>query len=65
MMEKELFRPDEVAEIFNVKIRTVRNWYKSGKLDANRITKRTIRITGESIENLKKIIKESGKVAES
>ena len=46
---KRLFRPDEVAKIFDVSVKTVYNWCNCGKLDFLRIAGRTMRIERECI----------------
>ena len=46
---KRLFRPDEVAKIFDVSVKTVYNWCDCGKLDFLRIAGRTMRIERECI----------------
>lgn len=43
----------EVAEIFGVHWQTVRNWIRDGKIKAVKI-ERTIRISDEEIERLKR-----------
>lgn len=43
----------EVAEIFGVHWQTVRNWIRTGKIKAVKI-ERTIRITNEEVERLKR-----------
>lgn len=43
----------EVAEIFGVHWQTVRNWIRTGKIKAVKV-ERTIRITNEEIERLKR-----------
>jgi excisionase family DNA binding protein len=41
--EKKWFRPDEVATLLGVSVRTVRNWYESGELPGAKLGKRLIR----------------------
>lgn len=43
----------EIAEMFGVCIRTVRNWVKSGKIKVVKLSQRTVRITEEELENFK------------
>ena len=47
--EKRLFRPDEVAKLFDVSVRTVYGWCDAGKLEFLRIGGRTMRIERECI----------------
>jgi predicted site-specific integrase-resolvase len=41
--EKAMFRPDEVANLFSVSIRTVANWRSEGKLEGVHLSDRCIR----------------------
>jgi predicted site-specific integrase-resolvase len=50
--EKSLFRPDEVAAIFRVHIRTVYNWYFEGKLDGVKISQSCLRFPHEAVIKL-------------
>jgi excisionase family DNA binding protein len=50
---KELFRPDEVARILGISIRTVRRWVKEGRLDGKKFSRKCLRITRKSILALK------------
>ena len=43
--DKLLFRPDEVAKIFRVHIRTVYNWHIEGKLEGIKITPSCLRFS--------------------
>jgi excisionase family DNA binding protein len=47
--EKRLFRPNEVANIFGVAIKTVYRWCDSGKMDFIRIGPRMMRVKRESV----------------
>jgi excisionase family DNA binding protein len=42
--DKTLLRPDEVAAYYSVKVRTVRGWIATGKLDAVKIAGGLLRI---------------------
>lgn len=55
--EKELLLPDEAARYFTVNRKTIYRWVESGKLKAVKLSKATIRITRESVINLKEAIK--------
>ena len=35
--DKQFFRPDEVAKIFSISVKTVYGWIYQGKLDASNI----------------------------
>lgn len=48
------YRPGEVAEMFRVSVKTVYNWVDQGKMEAEKIAGRTLRIPGESIKKAKK-----------
>jgi excisionase family DNA binding protein len=41
--DKKWFRPDEVAVLLNVSVRTVRYWYESGELPGAKLGERLIR----------------------
>jgi len=47
--EKPLFRPEEVARIFQVNRVTIYHWIDSGRLQARRICGHSIRIPRESV----------------
>ncbi len=49
--QKDLFRVNEVAQYFDVTVRTVYEWLKEGRLEAIRTPGRSIRIVRKSIEN--------------
>jgi excisionase family DNA binding protein len=49
---KQLYTQQEVADIFGVTPRTVRNWIAEGKLDALRCAGRSIRIEESSLWTL-------------
>jgi len=51
---KNLLRPDEVADYFSVTRSTVYNWIDSGRPAAAKVSGTIIRITRASIENLQK-----------
>lgn len=48
LTDKQLYRPDEVAEILKVNRQTVYNWCEEGKLKSYKIGG-VLRIDGESI----------------
>jgi excisionase family DNA binding protein len=58
--KKELLRVDEVATFFSVTERTVRLWIEHGHLKAEKIVG-TIRISRESVQNCRFIIKKKQK----
>jgi excisionase family DNA binding protein len=41
--QKAYFRPDEVASIFSVTVRTVYRWHQEGKIDGSKITEKCLR----------------------
>lgn len=47
--DKPYFRPDEVATIFGVSIRTVRRWIILGRVESVKVTERTIRVPRSSL----------------
>ena len=47
--EKRMFRPDEVAEFFDVSPRTIYRWCENGQLKFIRIGPARIRITRECV----------------
>lgn len=47
--DKRLFRPDEVAKIFDVSVKTIYNWCDCGKLEFLRVAGRTMRIERDCI----------------
>ena len=49
--QKDLLRVGEVAQYFDVTVRTVYLWLKEGRLEAIRTPGRSIRIVRESVEN--------------
>jgi len=57
---KELLRVDEVEAYFDVTERTIRLWIEHGKLTAEKIVG-TVRITQESVQNCRIIIKKKEK----
>jgi excisionase family DNA binding protein len=52
--DKELLRPDEVAKYFSVALSTIYTWIETGKLEAQKIAGKTIRIKRETIINAQK-----------
>jgi len=52
-----LFSTKQVAEIFNVTEKTVRNWIKNGTVNAIKIHG-TVRITVQEVDRLKNMKKE-------
>jgi excisionase family DNA binding protein len=54
--EKELFRPDEVADIFSVSKSTVYTWLDNGTLTGVKIAGSTVRVDRESIEGVISVI---------
>lgn len=44
-----LYRPDEVAEILGVHVKTIRRWVQEGKIIGIKYTRKCLRITGKSI----------------
>ena len=59
--EKRLFRPDEVAKIFDVSVKTVYNWCDCGKLEFMRVAGRTMRIERDCIIKIIRISDETEK----
>lgn len=51
-MEKELLRPDEVAQILNISRWTVYRWVQEGRIQGSKIGKGSLRIFKSSIEHL-------------
>lgn len=51
---KELLRPDEVAEYFSVSRSTVYFWIETGRLEAIKIGDKLIRISREALQGMKK-----------
>ena len=47
--DKRLFRPDEVAKIFEVSLRTVQRWCECGRLESFRLGPRKIKIERECL----------------
>ena len=54
--DKELFRPEEVAEYLNVSKRTVYTWLDNGTLTGVKIAGTTVRVDRESIEGVISVI---------
>jgi excisionase family DNA binding protein len=54
--DKQLFRPDEVADIFSVSKRTVYTWLDNGTLTGVKIAGTTVRVDRESIEGVISVI---------
>ena len=54
--DKELFRPDEVADIFSVSKSTVYTWLDNGTLTGVKIAGTTVRVDRESIEGVISVI---------
>ncbi len=50
--EKELLRPDEVAAYYSVKVRTVRVWIATGKLEAVKIAGGVLRVPRSAVKKL-------------
>lgn len=50
--EKAYYRPDEIAEYFGVRTRTIYVWIESGKLPAVKIAGKIIRISRESVSGI-------------
>lgn len=48
----EYYSVEEVAELFGVNSRTVRNWINEGKLEAYVVGGRLIRVLHTSLDNL-------------
>jgi len=49
LLEKDLFRPDEVASYFSVTRKTIYSWIETGKLKAIKIANNQLRIRREEI----------------
>ena len=47
--EKRLFRPDEVANILKVSVRTVQRWCECGTIESFRVGPRKMHIERESL----------------
>jgi excisionase family DNA binding protein len=47
--DKRFFRPDEVAELLRVHVRTVRRWIAKGKLEAKRTPGMRIRVSRKEV----------------
>ena len=56
--EKEWYRPDEVAKHYDVSLSAIYQWIQEGKLNAEKICGKTIRIPRQSIEEMKKPVME-------
>ena len=57
-MTRQFYRPDEVAEILNIGVSTVREMIRNGKLKANRFGEtRNIRVSAKELD---RFIKASG-----
>jgi excisionase family DNA binding protein len=54
--DKQLFRPDEVADIFSISKRTVYTWLDNGTLTGVKIAGTTVRVDRESIEGVISVI---------
>ena len=50
--DKELLRPDEVAEYYSVSVKTVRGWIATGKLEAIKIAGGVLRIPRTAINKI-------------
>lgn len=50
--DKAYYRPDEIAEYFNVSRRTVYVWIDTGKLQAVKVAGTTVRISREAVTTL-------------
>jgi excisionase family DNA binding protein len=50
--EKELYRPDEVARLLRVSVRTVRRWAGRGKIEHMRTPGKAIRIPKRELARL-------------
>lgn len=50
--DKELLRPDEVAAYYSVKVKTVRGWIATGKLDAIKIAGGLLRVPRTAINKI-------------
>jgi len=48
----DLMTPREVAALFHVSERTIRNWRREGRLTATRITARTVLYRSENVIDL-------------
>jgi excisionase family DNA binding protein len=51
-MDKQLLRINEAALVLNVSCWTVYRWVDEGKLSATKIGKQSLRVIGNSVENL-------------
>lgn len=51
---KALLRPDEVADYYGVKPKTVRGWIATGKLEAVKVAGNLLRVRRESLPQLEK-----------
>ena len=51
---KNFYRPDEVAKMFCVSVKTVYRWVDTGRLDAEKVAGKTIRIANDAINRVKK-----------
>lgn len=51
---KELLRPDEVAEYFSISVRTVYTWIETGKIEAITIAGSILRIRRQEIIKIQK-----------
>ena len=64
--KRKMLRVDEVAELFLVTDRTVRNWIRGGKLAFMRLSPNQIRVDAQSVrdfmqKNTRKITENHGK----
>ena len=51
--EKELLRPDEVADYFSMSVKTIYNWIDKGKIEAVRVGEsKILRIKREFVKKM-------------
>lgn len=64
MAIEKMYTPEQVAEMLQVSIYSVRKWYASGKLDALKVGRR-IRITESALERFVQSRNGSGNTEQS
>ena len=56
--DKQWYRPDEVARHYDVSLRAIYQWVQEGKLNADKICGKTIRISRKAIDEMKRNVME-------
>ena len=50
--DKSLLRPDEIAQIFSVSVRTVYNWHAEGKMEGIKVSHKCLRFPRAVVKEL-------------